>query len=64
MSVQTAEVESMHLSGKGVPAIHVASLCVHNNYFCCSVARTLMFNAKKEGRVRNCPRIQASGGGF
>ncbi len=31
-----------------VPAIHVASLCVHNNFCSCSVARTLMFNAKKD----------------
>jgi hypothetical protein len=48
MHVQTAEADTLHLPGKGVPAIHVASLCVQNSYCSCCVARTLMFNAKKD----------------
>ena len=38
----------LHLPGKGVPAVHVATLTTHNRLCCATVSRTLMFNAKKD----------------
>ena len=45
---QTDEHAKLHLPGKAVPAVHVASIALHHKYCCCTVARTLMFNARKD----------------
>jgi len=47
-NAQTDESGVLHLPGKGIPAIHVAAITVHHKLCCSTVARTLMFNAKKD----------------
>jgi len=47
-NAQTNETGELHLPGKGIPAIHVAAITVHHKLCCSTIARTLMFNAKKD----------------
>ena len=47
-TAQTDEKNELHLPGKGVPAIHVATITAHNRLCCATVSRTLLFNANKD----------------
>jgi nucleosome binding factor SPN SPT16 subunit len=46
-TAQTADT-NIHLPEKDAPAVHIISISLRHKFCCCTVARTLFFNARKD----------------
>ena len=46
-TAQTVDA-SLHLPEKDAPAVHIVSVSLRHKFCCCTVARTLFFNARKD----------------
>ena len=47
-SATTDDKASLHLPAPSVPAVHITSISLRHKFCTCSIARTLVFNGKKE----------------